>query len=630
MTTKTLLRQIQLIGLAVICCFAGQPAPARTTMTTTLHSGEDPHSFANISEVVVTHLDLDLDVDFASKRLTGKASLRINNKTGARRLYLDTRDLTIHRVTIGNSESPATYSLGDPVAHLGRSLMINITPEADRVNVYYTTSPEAAALQWLEPSQTAGGKRPFLFTQSQAILARTWVPCQDSPGVRMTYNARVKVPPDLMAVMSASNGTKKNADGLYQFQMLQPVPSYLLALAVGDIEFRAVGKRSGVYAEPPLIKKAAWELADMERMIAAAESLYGPYRWERYDVIVLPPSFPFGGMENPRLTFATSTILAGDRSLVALIAHELAHSWSGNLVTNATWNDFWLNEGFTTYFERRIMEVVYGKSYAEMLAQLGYQDLQRAIAELGPTHPDTRLRLDLAGRDPDEGMTEIPYEKGALFLRWLEETIGRTRWDAFLRSYFDAFAFQSMTTDGFLAYLRQHLLHHDPALEARLQVDRWIDRPGLPSGAPQPRSKEFDKVEAQVKLWQSGKPARTLKTTGWTTHHWLHFLKMLPEAMTRQQMADLDRAFKFTQSGNSEILFAWLMHAVVNRYEPAYPALEKFLTGMGRRKFLRPLYAELAKTPHGAEMARRIYERARPSYHAVSRQTIDAILKWGN
>jgi leukotriene-A4 hydrolase len=589
---------------------------------------KDPHSFANTADVLVKHLNLDVAVDFDRKQIAGRATLDIENKSGARELRLDTRDLNVTRVTLEPGGAEARFTLGDEAQYLGRPLVIEVLAETRSVAVEYSTSPAAAALQWLDPAQTAGKQKPFLFTQSQAILARSWVPCQDSPGVRMTYRARVKTRPDLLAVMSAKNSTQKNPDGVYEFDMPQPVPSYLLALAVGDIDFRPVGGRTGVYAEPSVVERAAYEMADLEKMMTATESLYGPYRWERYDVIVLPPSFPFGGMENPRLTFATPTILAGDRSLVSLIAHELAHSWSGNLVTNATWNDFWLNEGFTVYLERRIMEAIAGRDYSEMLAQLGYQDLLASIEDMGRDSPLTRLHMDLTGQDPDSGVNDIAYEKGYSFLRLIEENVGREKFDPFLRKYFDAFAFQTMTTDRFLAYMRENLIAGDRALEERLKIDQWTGGAGLPDNAPRPQSKQFEQVEAQVKAWAGGTPARSLQTTGWTTHHWLHFLQKLPDQMSPQQMADLDSTFRFTSSGNSEILSAWFLRAIANKYTPAYTALENFLVSVGRRKFLRPLYAELAKTPEGTGMARAIYAKARPGYHSVSYNSIDELLKW--
>ncbi len=586
----------------------------------------DIHSFARPDEAVVKHLALDLSVDFTRHQLSGSATLQIEHR-GARELVLDSNGLSVGGVTLDDGTC-AKFSLGESQPYLGRALTIAIAPQTKSVKIDYQTSPDAAAVQWLDPQQTAGTKHPFLFTQSQAILARTWVPCQDTPGVRMTYEATVRVPRGLVAVMSAENPTEPNADGVYRFRMPQPIPSYLLALAVGDLAFRRLGRNSGVYAEKPVVEAAAWELADTQRMIDAAEELYGPYRWGEYDVLVLPPSFPFGGMENPRLTFATPTILAGDRSLVSLVAHELAHSWSGNLVTNATWNDFWLNEGFTVYFERRIMEAVFGRDYSEMLARLGLQDLEATVRELGPDSADTHLLLDLTGRDPDDAANKLAYEKGYFLLRLIEETVGRESFDAFLRDYFERHAFQSMTTRAFVDDLRKNLLSKHPGAEDRIGVGRWVEGPGIPSNVPRVQSDAFEKVEEQVRRFESGTPADQLKTAGWSTHEWIHFLRHLPAALTTTQMAQLDKAFGFSASGNSEILHEWLLQAIQHDYQPAFDALEKFLLSQGRRKFLKPLYEKLAETESGRTRAKTIYGKARPTYHAVSRGTIDGILKW--
>jgi leukotriene A-4 hydrolase/aminopeptidase len=579
----------------------------------------DIHSFARPDEAVVKHLSLDLHVDFDKQQLTGFATLHIQKTAAARELVLDTNGLSIHKVTL-DSGKETHFRVGQSQPHLGSPLLIDLEPDTKSVTVDYTSAPDAAAVQWLTPAQTAGGKQPFLFTQSQAILARTWVPCQDSPGVRMTYDATIHVPKGLVAVMSAENSPDVAADGVYRFRMPQPIPSYLLALAVGDLAFRSLGRNSGVWAEKPMIDASAYELADTQKMIDAAEAIYGPYRWGQYDVLVLPPSFPFGGMENPRLTFATPTILAGDRSLVNLVAHELAHSWSGNLVTNATWNDFWLNEGFTVYFERRIMEAIAGRDYSEMLALLGFQDLEQTVAELQPR--DTHLFLDLTGRDPDEAATKLPYEKGYFLLRLLEETVGREKWDAFLRSYFDRHAFESMTTSAWLTELEKAF----PGVAAKIEIEKWINGPGIPANVPKVRSDAFAKVEEQVGAFAGGSAAPDLETKQWSTHEWIHFLRHLPKELSREQMAQLDAAFKFTASGNSEILHEWLLNAIDKNYEPAYGALEKFLLRQGRRKFLKPLYQKLAETPEGLERAKKIYEKARPTYHSVSYRTIDQIL----
>lgn len=589
-------------------------------------TAEEPltlHSFARPESVAVTHLALDLTVDFTARRLHGRASLSLDRRADGEPLRLDTRGLEIRGVTRegASGEEDAPFELGEQDPNLGRGLTVELAPDTEVVHVDYATSPDAAAVQWLEPAQTSGD-HPFLFTQSQAILARTWVPCQDTPAVRMTYSATVKVPPELMAVMSAENLREKSSDGVYRFSMPQPIPSYLLALAVGDLAFRPLSERAGVYAEPAVVEAAAWELAETEEMIVAAEALYGPYRWGRYDLLVLPPSFPFGGMENPRLTFATPTILAGDRSLTSLVAHELAHSWSGNLVTNANWNDFWLNEGFTTYFENRIMEAVYGPAYAEMLAALGLQDLRESLER--EASRDTWLHLDLAGRDPDEGMTNVAYEKGALFLRLLETTVGRERWDAFLRSYFDRHAFQTMTSTRFVEILREELLSEEEL--AAVRIDDWIYGPGLPDNAPLPQPDAFAQVEAQLDAFLDGtSPAADIEVQGWTTHHWLHFVRGLPETLTPEQMAELDAAFGFSESGNSEVLHAWLLQAIRHGYRSADDALADFLIRQGRRKFLTPLYRALMDAGR-EEQARAIYRRARPGYHPVSRESVDEIV----
>ncbi len=589
----------------------------------------DPHSHASRSPLRVRHLALDLTVDFATRTLTGTATWQLANPGAAPTLYLDTRDLTIDAVEQDGPDGtgPAPYDLGpaDPV--LGQALHIALGPAATAVRVRYRTAPGAAALQWLAPAQTAGNA-PFLFTQSQAILARTWLPCQDSPGIRFTYAATVRVPPALLALMSAENPQALASDGRYTFRMAQPIPAYLMALAVGDLRFAVLSDRTGIYAEPATLPAATHEFADLEKMVAAAEDLYGPYRWQRYDLLVLPPSFPFGGMENPRLTFVTPTILAGDRSLTSLVAHELAHSWSGNLVTNATWNDFWLNEGFTVYFERRIMEHLYGRPYAEMLQVLGHATLLRTVREIGPGSSDTHLRLHLAGRDPDEGLTEIAYEKGCALLLALESLVGRPRLDAFIKEYFARFSFQAMDTDTFLYYLRTELLNPEPGLEAQLQLAAWVDGPGLPPNAPVPASARFAAVAAALAQLATGSSPAALvpATAAWSSHEWVQLLHGLPPALPAAQLASLDAAFGFTQSGNAEILTAWFPHTLRAGYQPADAALENFLRHVGRRKFLTPLYKALLATPGGPARARRIYAAARPNYHSVATGTLDALL----
>ncbi|HEY0652787.1 MAG TPA: M1 family metallopeptidase [Chryseosolibacter sp.] len=588
----------------------------------------DPHSYAKPTEAKVTHLSWKASVDFDTKTITGLASWSIEGTGKPKTIVFDTKDLTVKSVKLDGGES-TNFTIGKKDEILGQELIVDIKPETKTVSIEYDTSPTAEALQWLSAQQTAGKKFPFLFTQSQAILARSWVPCQDSPGIHFTYDAEVTVPKDLLALMSASNPQKKNENGIYQFEMKQPISSYLLALAVGDVAFKPISHRSGVYAEPSLVDTAAWEFADLEKMIAGAEELYGPYAWERYDVIVLPPSFPFGGMENPRLTFATPTILAGDRSLTSLIAHELAHSWSGNLVTNATWNDFWLNEGFTVYFETRIMEKLYGKDYAEMLASLNLQDLKDEIQSLNAANlsADTKLLLNLEGRSPDDGVTDIAYNKGYYFLRSIEEAYGRDKFDAFLKNYFTENAFKSMDTEGFKSYITNYYQKNFNVTLSDTTFNKWIITEGLPADHPKPSSTKFKKVDEVLASWKAERPLDKSLSKEWSTHEWLHFLKNLPETLTQDEMKSVDKFGNFSESGNSEIITAWGVISIRNNYAKMTPKIESFLVSTGRRKFLSPLYNEMLKTEEGRKRAKAIYDKARPNYHFVATNTFDKLIK---
>lgn len=620
----------------------------------------DLHSYARPQEWKTTHVHLDLDVDFEQRILRGSARLHVERGQAeqAGDLVLDTRDLKVEKAEYTTRESldnwnPAEFTLGSSDAIMGAPLRIKIPADAKIVRIHYQTSPGAVALQWLSPAQTAGKKHPFLFSQSQAIQARSWIPIQDSPGIRTSYSANIRAPKPLLAVMSAAmEGPAPNEAGEapmdkteFRFLQQRKIPSYLIALAVGELGFANIDPearnqptpmpdpsgrsplqgRTGIYAEPSVLPAAAREFEDTEEMIRMVEKRFGRYRWGRYDLLILPPSFPFGGMENPALTFATPTVIAGDKSLVALVAHELAHSWSGNLVTNATWRDFWLNEGFTVYLERRIIEDVYGKDRADLEAVIAFNELQEEMAGMEPR--DQILYVDLKGRDPDEGFTGVPYEKGALFLTALEQAVGREDFDAFLRSYFSHFAFQSITTQDFLDYLDQHLFNTHPELATKVPVMEWITKPGLPTGHPVPQSSLLTEVDRQAAEWATEKLATDqIPFASWNSMQQLRFLRMLPKEITEERMAELDKAFGLTRSGNAEVLSQWLLMAARNNYSPAWPRMESFLVEVGRRKFLKPLYEELVKTPAGKERAKVIYAKARPGYHPMAVATIDGIL----
>lgn len=586
----------------------------------------DPDSYAQPLVAHVTHVAVDLNADFERKVFAGTATLSIEAAPGAREIVLDCDGLTIQSVR--TEHGPTTYALGAVQPDHGAPLTIAITPDVRTLIIAYETAPSAGALQWLTAQQTASGK-PYLFSQGESILTRSWIPTQDSPGIRQSWEARIVVPAELKAVMSAemlapdgeAAGANKRA---YRFRMQHPVPPYLIAIAIGDLAFRSTGPRTGVWSEPSVVDAAAREFSDMERMMRVAETLYGPYRWGRYDVLVLPPSFPFGGMENPRLTFATPTIIAGDKSLVNVIAHELAHSWSGNLVTNAVWADSWMNEGFTTYIEGRISEVLYGADQVAMAHTLDWAAIQNALRTLPPD--GTRLHK-LPNGDPDGGSSAITYDKGALFLRTVEGIVGRARLDAYLRSYFDRHAFQPITADRFLADFRAHVVRGDAALEQRLMLDQWVYEPGLPSNAVEPHAEEFDRVATAVTAFVAGGAASAIPWASWGTLQRQRFLQTLPETLAQARLDDLEHTWRLNALGNDEVLFDWLKYAIRNDYQPAEPALEDFLKRQGRLKYVSPLYrALMSRGAWGPSFARRVYAIARPTYHPVTQGAVDRVV----
>jgi hypothetical protein len=748
------------------------------------------HSYANDGEFLIKHIDMRLSVNFADKTIEGwveydlvhvylrdtrpaaaLAEYHINPLTGNHILLLDQRDIDILGVYQGGSlekiraastvnetgqlkgsAKPLIFRIGSGNADTllyGRPLEIEMPRSVSKIWIHYRTRPSAGALQWLSPSQTYDKTHPFLFSQSQAILARTWIPLQDKPCMRFTYSAEVRVvcaaaggatvganvngtggvngigvadlqnanikPSDFNVVMSAvklgnpegdiepipSNGPRcwptgkriASTNKIHRFEQKKPIPSYLMAIAVGSFGYKSLGKTTGVYAEHNLLEKAAWEFTDLQKMVDAASEMFGPYAWGNYNVLVLPPSFPFGGMENPVVTFATPTIIAGDRSLVSLLAHELAHSWSGNLVTNRTWDDFWLNEGFTVYVESRIMEKLYGKDYADMLRVLGKGELDKTLSWMLKDNPDdSHLRLHLGDRDPDEGLTDIAYEKGRFFLMMFEQLYGRKSFDIFLNGYFKKHAFGTSTTIDFITEIKKfHQEFLDEYLEnakltplnwcgtsanleqKNIDVDQlwswdslemrmlaWIDGQGLPpvgrGGFPYVESSELKQVEQQVLNYlASGEPlhpgysvpcsASVIDTAGFTTHHWLHLLRTLhtrvdgtPNRLSTREMAELDKRFGFTRTGNAEIACDWFILSIHSDYRPAYQAMHDFLLKVGRRKFLLPIYEALLTQyvvkdnvyvedfARGKEMATEIFLQAEPGYHSVAARSIREML----
>ncbi|MDG1842611.1 MAG: M1 family metallopeptidase [Crocinitomicaceae bacterium] len=604
----------------------------------------DCHSYSNIDHVRTIHLDLELDVDFKNKIIYGVARHTMKNK-GFDTIIFDTKHLSIQKVTVGQKkeEKEIKFHLGpwDKDSILGQPLRIVTSPAYSKINIYYKTTKKSAALDWLEPNQTEGKIHPFLYTQGEPILTRTWIPLQDTPGNRFTYTAEVSVPDNLIAVMSAKKISNKN--GKFKFRMNKEIPSYLIALAVGDLKYKKINEMCGVYAEKELIKTSTKEFEDLPKMIDAAEVLYGKYKWEQYDILVLPYAFPFGGMENPMLAFINPTVITGDKSLVSVIAHELAHSWSGNLVTNRTWNDFWLNEGVTVYIEHRIMEEIRGKGYSDMLSLIEFSELKNEVIELKKANRiyDTRLKLDLKGRDPDDCITQIAYVKGAYFFKTLEKLVGRKSLDEFLLNYFKDYSFKSISTEKFILYLKKNLLlpkHLD------FNVEEWIYKENIPLNCIQINSTKFKKMKRLAKQFISGRNifrkkgvfekskktgqsklvTKQIKRTDFSTQEWMEFIRSLPNDIDVSKLSLADKYMNFSTCGNAEIMMEWYLLCIKRNYKEVFPQIEKFLKKIGRRKYLSPIYKELIKS--NKEWAKQIFNTNKENYHSISRSSIQKIL----
>lgn len=611
---------IRLLGLSLLLLVT---ACSEQEPTGEITQPEDKFSFANNSEVVVRHIDLDLAVIFEEKALEGTATLTFEVlKEGAGTLVLDTRDLEIRSATVDHA--PVLFTLGEADPVLGQRLEIQIPEGATQVTVGYKTSPEASGLQWLAPEQTAAKEHPFLFSQSQAIHARSWVPLQDTPAVRFTYSATLKTPPELIALMSASQDPDGERDGQYSFDMPQAIPSYLMAITVGDLEFRAISETIGVYAESYIVDAAAAEFADTPLMEEANARLYGPYRWGRYDLLVLPPSFPFGGMENPRLSFLTPTLIAGDKSLTNVVAHELAHSWAGNQVTNSTWRDAWINEGITSYVENRVMEDLYGVRRATMEQVLSKADWQRDMEGIEDPAMTALALPDTLG-DPDDAFSNVAYVKGQYFLHFLEDRFGREVFDPFLKGYFDHFAFQSISTAVFKAYMDENLIAPNPGKVTEAEIEEWLYGPGMPETTRNPVSDAFEKVaEVQGGFLAGTTAAGDLPSNEWTTHEWLFFINTLPGDLALEKFAELDATFSLSTSGNAEIAYAWYMKALSGGYIEIQQPLRAFLLRVGRGKFIYRLYQNLVDNGQ-REWGLEVFGEAKPGYHPIAQNRIQAI-----
>lgn len=583
----------------------------------------DPHSFFDDAQPRTRSWRLRLRADFDRKVLGGEATM-VFDAPAAGTLDLDTKGLSVERA-VTDKGAPVPFELGPEEPILGRRLRLALPAGAKSVTLSYETSPASAGLQWLSPEQTEGKRLPFLFSQCQAIHARSVLPCQDSAIARVSYEAEVNVPEGLTAVMGAGPaGDAPAEDGrhAFMFEMPQPIPSYLFALAVGELEGRDLSHRCRVWAEPATIAAAAWEFAGTEAMIARAEALFGPYDWDRYDMLVLPPSFPYGGMENPRMTFLTPTLLAGDRSLVDVVAHELAHSWTGNLVSNATAEHFWLNEGFTVWAERRILKALHGEEAAALAWGIGQRELEEALERFRDKPELTRLRTHLQGVDPDDAFSVVPYEKGARFVVALERAAGEAEFDRFVKAYMKRFRFQSVTTEQFCGFVESVF----PGLLAKVDAPAWLDRPGLPGDAPRFVSSRLEELTELARDWRKAPPSGDAAMAEWRPDEILIFLQKLPRELGREDCARLDAALRLTGRGNHEILTSWLCLAAANGYEPVFERAGLLLRRVGRMKYVRPLYQALGRTPAGRALARAVFAEAAPAYHSLTRRAAQAAM----
>jgi aminopeptidase N len=637
------------IALAAPPDTQGAPEPPHTLSAARpdlapLQSGLDYHSFANIEQFRVTHIELALRVDFHNKVLFGEAALEVKRlDPNATELVLDTHGLDIRDVSekptsvigaLAKSETtwvsrPFHVDKADPI--LGSPLVIELPPHkrsTQTIKIEYVTAPDAPSLHWLDDAHTAGKHHPLMYTLSAPIGARDWIPLQDSALVRVTYAAVIHTDDDLLAVMSARNDPDVKHNGNYAFVNRDAIPPSRIALAVGDLRFKATGPRTGVYAEKPLLADAAKEFADTESLLKAAETLFGPYRFERCDLVVLPPPFPLAEVGNPRAPFISSTVVTGDRSEESVVARAVVQAWAGDLVGGATPRDAWIDAGLAVYMQNRLVREVYGDTRVTADRVLAEHSVREDLAQM--PKPDQALAVDQRDRDPADPRSAAD-EKGGLLFTFLDGKFGRERLDAFLQGYFDHFAFKSITTEEFLSYLKENLLDRFPGIVSASQVEAWVKEPGLPQDAPLLAVHLYESVDATRSAWLAGKtPAKKLDTRAWVTPQWTYFLDGMPGPLRKDQLNDLDQAFGFTRSANAEIASSWFALVIKSSYQPSYARLEEFLKTNGRQTLLVPLYTELMKTPGGEVLAKRVFALARPVYQAQTAAMLDAIVNPGS
>ena len=591
---------------------------------------KDSASYADLSQGRIRHIDFHVDVDFSTSTLDIEATYQLEDPIHGS-LYLDSFRIDLGQARTNGRELEWEFDNKDDI--LGERLHLKGLDGDSIFTLTFCTSPEARALQWLNAAQTAGGKHPFLYSQCQAIHARSIFPCQDTPSVRFTYSAQVEVPQGLTAVMAAeqaesavlsvSEGEEGTEQTLFAFQMPQPIPSYLFAIAVGHLTFRELGPRTGIYAEPELIEAAAWEFAENETKMIEAEKLLGPYLWGRYDLLVLPPSFPYGGMENPRLTFLTPTSILGTRGQTALITHELAHAWTGNLVTNATWQDFWLNEGWTTYAESRITKVLEGKDVADLRAAFNEKQLRAVMERVGSDSPRTCLKLPAEEKDADSFTTLIPYYKGCFFLQECEHAVGRERFGTFIQNYMSKFQFQSITTEAYLDFLKVEL----PEVFERVNVQAWVYEPGLPQEWHGPKSYLYDEVQQVLNNYLQGTLPIKEQTQEWHRYQILSFLQGLPKKIPVEDCQYLEDILELEKRNDAGYYSFFYPTCIRSGYQEILPRVETFMDRVGRMLYILPIVRALLEADWSRAEVRPLFESVRDRHHQITIHTIEGLLR---
>ncbi|KAK3906440.1 peptidase family M1-domain-containing protein [Staphylotrichum tortipilum] len=597
----------------------------------------DPNTQSNYDAWRTRHTMADFAVDFAAKCLRGSVVIELESQTdrASTEIILDSSFVDVADITL--NAAPSKWEVKDRTGPSGSPVHIAVPDgagkgEVVKLGIQLATTDKCTALQWLSPAQTSNKKAPFMFSQCQAIHARSIFPCQDTPDVKSTYDFVIRSPHVVVAsgVPLPEATEAAGDDKIYKFRQNVPIPSYLFALASGDIASAPIGRCSSVCTGPNELKASQWELEDdMDKFLDAAEKIVFPYRWGEYNVLVLPPSFPYGGMENPIFTFATPTIISGDRQNIDVIAHELAHSWSGNLVTNGSWEHFWLNEGWTVYLERRILASIHNNNaYFDFSAIIGWKHLEMSVEEFGADHEYTKLCINHKGIDPDDAFSSVPYEKGFHFIYSLDRLVGRENFDKFIPHYFAKWANKSLDSYEFKqTFLDFFSTPEYASLQGKLAEIDWEGRfytPGLP---PKP---EFDTSLVDVCFQLAGKwkqkdfSPSSSDTSSWTGNQVLVFLNLVQnfeEPLTVEQSQSMGKVYGLADSKNVELKAAYYQIAMRAKDTSAYPGIVELLGEVGRMKFVRTLFRSLTKVDR--DLAVKTFEKNRDFYHPICRALVE-------